>query len=602
MTEKKVKHIYGFDSQPLEKAAQAAKYLDTSPNAKEAFLITQKKEETEQLKHQENIRKLEIDRIRIAEEEHRRTKEHELDLAKRRAEYQVQLELQRDDEKLKKQQSVMEDNRRREEESVLRQEGMKRQTIDFEYQKKAELKKKAIDYQMERRLENQAKAQVFQEKLVKLQGEQRRENIKTTMSTLFQYLGTGAQTFFSSPKLMTKAATFIAGSFAAMMLARAGINIMSAAVLARFGRPVLVKETSRISTDRLIRLPFLLLQRFFSRMKQRSEKSLLHGVILNPELEAQIKAISYAVLNRKKHYAPYRNFLFYGPPGTGKTLFAKKLAMKSGMDYAVMSGADISPLGPAAINELHSMFNWTEKNRNGIILFIDEADAFLRKRKGDQPLSENLRNAINAFLYRTGSQSDKFMLIMASNTPEQLDEAILDRTDELVLFEKPRQQERIDMIYHYLLLYCNPPKTLYEKMRFLWKHPKSLVTGKKLIGMQGVDHSVIERIAKKAEGFSGREIVKMVVAWHDAAFALENPILTPEIMEKILDRLREMHNTKQGWGEKESELLLKLHSPELVARMHGEAGAGKKEEIPKPEVKGPANMPKTKGVIDVNKA
>jgi len=600
MTEKKVKHIYGFDSQPLEKAAQAAKYLDSSANAKEAFMITQKKEETEQLKHQENIRKLEIDRIRIAEEEHRRTKEHELDLSKRRAEYQVQLELQRDDEKMRKQQAVLDDNRKREEESVLRQESMKRQTIDFEYQKKAELKKQAIDYQMAKRLENQAKTQAFQERLVKLQGEQRRENIKTTMSTLFDYLGSGATTFFGSPKLMTKTATFIAGSFAAIMLARAGINIMSAAILAKFGKPTLVKETSRISTDKLLKLPFLLMQRMIMRAKQKSTKDLMHGVILNPELEAQIKAISYAVLNRKKHYAPYRNFLFYGPPGTGKTLFAKKLAMKSGMDYAVMSGADISPLGPAAIHELHSMFNWTEKNKNGIILFIDEADAFLRKRRGEQSLSENLRNAINAFLYRTGSQSDKFMLILASNTPEQLDEAILDRIDELVLFEKPRQQERVDMMYHYLLLYCNPPKTLYEKMKFLWKHPKSIITGKKLIGMEGVDHTVIERIAKKAEGFSGREIVKMVVAWHDAAFALDNPILTPDVMEKILDKLKEMHDVKQGWGEKESELLSKLNSPELIARMHGE---GKnKEEIPPPSVKGPADMPKTKPVIDVNKS
>ena len=79
----------------------------------------------------------------------------------------------------------MEANRRKEEESVSRQESLKRQTIDFEYQKKAELKKKGIDYKMQRRLENQAQSQTFQEKLVKLQGEQRRENIKTTLSTLF---------------------------------------------------------------------------------------------------------------------------------------------------------------------------------------------------------------------------------------------------------------------------------------------------------------------------------------------------------------------------------------------------------------------------------
>ena len=34
-----------------------------------------------------------------------------------------------------------------------------------------------------------------------------------------------------------------------------------------------------------------------------------------------------------------------GPPGTGKTLFAKKLAQHSGLDYAIMTGGDVSPLG-----------------------------------------------------------------------------------------------------------------------------------------------------------------------------------------------------------------------------------------------------------------
>ena len=37
-------------------------------------------------------------------------------------------------------------------------------------------------------------------------------------------------------------------------------------------------------------------------------------------------------------------------------------------------------------------------------------------------MSEDLRNALNAFLYRTGSASDKFMVVYASNQPEQVGE------------------------------------------------------------------------------------------------------------------------------------------------------------------------------------
>mmetsp|Transcript_21471 Transcript_21471/g.64219 ORF Transcript_21471/g.64219 Transcript_21471/m.64219 type:complete len:222 (-) Transcript_21471:670-1335(-) len=37
--------------------------------------------------------------------------------------------------------------------------------------------------------------------------------------------------------------------------------------------------------------------------------------------------------------------LLHGPPGTGKTLVAKRLATASGLEYALMSGGDVGPLG-----------------------------------------------------------------------------------------------------------------------------------------------------------------------------------------------------------------------------------------------------------------
>jgi hypothetical protein len=45
-----------------------------------------------------------------------------------------------------------------------------------------------------------------------------------------------------------------------------------------------------------------------------------------------------------------------------------------------------------------------------------------------------------------------------------------------------------------------------EKLRFLYKHPRSLYTGKKLIRMEGVSRDVISEIAEQTQGFSGREI------------------------------------------------------------------------------------------------
>lgn len=307
-------------------------------------------------------------------------------------------------------------------------------------------------------------------------------------------------------------------------------------MLGRFGKPSLVRETSKIHTSNYALIPWMYTKKFVTKnLMKHSEENLLKGVILDKKLEDQVREISYAILNRKKHYAPTKNMLFYGPPGTGKTLFAKKLAMQSGLEYAVMVGSDIAPLGPMAVQELNKLFDWAEKQPNGMILFIDEADAFLRSRK-NQEMSEYMRHSINSFLYRTGTPSERVVLVMATNNPDQLDEAVHDRIDEVVGFNLPNENERRIMLIYYLVKYCQPPQNFKERAQFVWKYPRSLYHGKKLISMQGVSKEVIADIAAKTEGFSGRELTKMVIAWHDAAFTLPDPVLTPELMEKVLHK------------------------------------------------------------------
>ena len=126
----------------------------------------------------------------------------------------------------------------------------------------------------------------------------------------------------------------------------------------------------------------------------------------------------------------------YGHPGTGKTMFAKQLAKSSGMDYAILTGGDVAPLGRDAVPEMHKLFDWAQHSEKGVLLFVDEADAFLRKWGGDDAsdMSEDLRNSLNAFLYRTGEATKDFMVVFASNQPEQLDWAVQDRVDEMVRF------------------------------------------------------------------------------------------------------------------------------------------------------------------------
>ena len=53
-----------------------------------------------------------------------------------------------------------------------------------------------------------------------------------------------------------------------------------------------------------------------------------------------------------------------------------------------------------------------------------------------------MRHTINSFLYRTGSPSDKVIIVLATNAPDQLDSAVHDRIDEIVNFGLPSKTER----------------------------------------------------------------------------------------------------------------------------------------------------------------
>lgn len=71
-----------------------------------------------------------------------------------------------------------------------------------------------------------------------------------------------------------------------------------------------------------------------------------------------------------------------------------------------MTGGDVAPLGREAVTAIHKVFDWSQTSRRGLLLFIDEADAFLRKRATEK-IGEDMRAALNAFLYRTGEQSSR---------------------------------------------------------------------------------------------------------------------------------------------------------------------------------------------------
>lgn len=48
----------------------------------------------------------------------------------------------------------------------------------------------------------------------------------------------------------------------------------------------------------------------------------------------------------------------------------QKLALHSGMDYAIMTGGDVAPMGRDGVTAMHKMFDWASTSRRGFATFF----------------------------------------------------------------------------------------------------------------------------------------------------------------------------------------------------------------------------------------
>ncbi|XP_074655820.1 ATPase family AAA domain-containing protein 3-like [Tubulanus polymorphus] len=530
---------YRFDSAALERAAQAARDLEKSKHAKEALDLAKTQETTTQMDYQKKIKEFEaqaeqlkLEQTRVAQEEKRKTLIEETRQHQSRAEYQDKLARRRYDDQLVQQARMQEENLRKQEESVQKQEAMRRSTVEHE----AELKHKNEMTRLEAELRGKAKIERENKEIrleqIRLKARERRETVLQSIQTAGSVLGTGLQAFISDWDKITAAAAGLSLLAVGVYSAKFGTGVAARYIEARLGKPSLVRETSRLTFFEVLKHPIKTGKRLWN---QPSDA--LKGIVLKPELEARMRQVAIATRHTKKNKGYYRNVLMHGPPGTGKTMFAKSLAQHSGMDYAIMTGGDVAPMGRDGVTAMHKMFDWANSSRRGLLLFVDEADAFLRKRSQEK-ISEDMRATLNAFLYRTGEQSNKFMLVLASNQPEQFDWAINDRVDEIVEFLAPNEEERKRMVLLYFEKYVLEPATL----------------GKGRLKLDKFDYlAKCAEIASKIEGLSGREISKLGVAWQATAYASEDGILTEKMIDDRVHDAIKQHEKKVSWQIEQME-------------------------------------------------
>lgn len=238
--------------------------------------------------------------------------------------------------------------------------------------------------------------------------------------------------------------------------------------------------------------------------------------VFKSEIETQLSAIAKATANIQRNDGYFSNLLLYGPPGTGKTMVSKLLAKEAGMNYVMMSGGDMAQYIKRGehVSELNTLFRNVAASSGPTIIFIDEAEGLTRNR--DKLDMERLE-LLNAFLNLTGEPSKKFMLILATNRPEDLDAAVISRMDNRIHISPPEKEERLQI----LTLYLNQ---FFDK------------------GAAIFDQAFLNKINDQIEGFTGRDIFKLCNGFAIAKASQVNNKLTEQLVTEVIAKVTENRN------------------------------------------------------------
>eukprot|EP00897_Mesotaenium_endlicherianum_P006693 jgi/Mesen1/6051/ME000308S05241 len=542
----------GFDPEALERGAKALREINSSPYAKKVFETMKKQEETRQAEEKARQAEYQAQQAQHETERQRVIYEEQRKLTQQQAQTKAQLARYEDELSRKRMQADHEAQRARNVELVRLQE---------ESAQKQEMSRRATEEQVQaqRRQTERERAELERETLrVKAMAEAEARAHEARLSEdvnrkmMLERAGAERDKLLAAINT-TFAQIGVTALAAGVYTSREGARVVWGYVDRILGQPSLVRESSRgkypwsrfwrssygASSSSSSSLPPALLPEASSTQAaslssassgaagassaagtssaggsiaggglatQSATEMMRSGrgfgdVVLHPSLHKRIRQLAAATAHTKTHGAPFRNMLFYGPPGTGKTMAAKELARQSGLDYALMTGGDVAPLGAQAVTKIHQLFDWASKTRQGLLLFIDEADAFLCE-------------------VRTRSHISK---------------SLIAHTECLV--QRLNIQQKILLIRLYLHRYVVAAGAAASGGATWRGWAAALLRGRPQSGIEvkGVSADVIREAAEKTEGFSGREVAKLMASVQGAVYGSKESVLTAEIFREVVD-------------------------------------------------------------------
>lgn len=226
-----------------------------------------------------------------------------------------------------------------------------------------------------------------------------------------------------------------------------------AAAEARKGRQVLAEELKKIIQDSkkskingstLKRLPINSAQKELNDLLEFTRPDdKLKDMVLSINLKKSIQRILDEQRQieklRQHNLFPRKKILLTGPPGCGKTMTARVISNELSIPlFVIRLDGLISRYMGESIAKLRLIFD-TMKEFRAVYLF-DEFDSIGTTRNQGNEVGE-IKRVLNSFLLQIEKDDSNSLIIAATNMPENLDEALFRRFDDIITYPIPTEEQ-----------------------------------------------------------------------------------------------------------------------------------------------------------------
>lgn len=174
----------------------------------------------------------------------------------------------------------------------------------------------------------------------------------------------------------------------------------------------------------------------------------LSDLVVAPQIKERIQRIIHEFTYKDKLFKHNlenrRKIMFSGNPGTGKTMTASIIANELKLPiYVVLMDKIVTKYMGETSAKLRQIFDFIE-DVPAVYLF-DEFDAIGGQRGKDNEVGE-MRRVLNSFLQFIERDHSDSLIIAATNNLELLDQALFRRFDDVIHYQLPTDNEKIQLL------------------------------------------------------------------------------------------------------------------------------------------------------------